>query len=86
MTCPIDCSKARFALAAVREAAQLVRRVQKEMVGKGLAKGDKSPVTVADFAAQALIGKRLEETFPEDGICRRGVLRFAPHDRGPRDS
>ena len=68
MTCPIDCSKARFAVAAVREAAQLVRRVQREMVSKALAKDDKSPVTVADFAAQALIGKRLEETFPEMGF------------------
>jgi 3'(2'), 5'-bisphosphate nucleotidase len=68
MNCPIDCSKARFAVDAVREAAQLVRRVQKEMVGKGLAKDDKSPVTVADFAAQALVGKRLEETFPKMGF------------------
>ncbi|NOY41489.1 MAG: 3'(2'),5'-bisphosphate nucleotidase [Planctomycetes bacterium] len=68
MPCPIDCSKVRFAVAAVREAAQLVRRVQKEMVGDALAKGDKSPVTVADFAAQALVGKRLEETFPQMGF------------------
>lgn len=68
MTCPIDCSKARFAVAAVREAALLVRNVQREMVGAALAKDDKSPVTVADFAAQALIGKRLEETFPEMGF------------------
>ncbi len=68
MSCPIDCSKARFAVSAVREAAQLVRRVQKKMVSKALAKDDKSPVTVADFAAQALIGKRLEETFPEMGF------------------
>ncbi len=73
MSCPIDCSKARFAVAAVREAAQLVRRVQSEMVvglpNKGaLAKGDKSPVTVADFAAQAIVGLRLAETFPEMGF------------------
>ncbi len=68
MTCPIECSKVRFAVAAVREAAQLVRRVQKEMVVDALSKDDKSPVTVADFAAQALIGKRLEETFPEMGF------------------
>jgi 3'(2'), 5'-bisphosphate nucleotidase len=68
MTCPIECSKVRFAVAAVREAAQLVRRVQKEMVGEALTKGDKSPVTVADFAAQALIGKRLKETFPDMGF------------------
>lgn len=68
MPCPIDCSKARFAIAAVREAAQLVRRVQKEMIGEAISKDDKSPVTVADFAAQALIGKRLEESFPEMGF------------------
>jgi len=68
MSSPIDCSKVRFAIAAVTEAAQLVRRVQREMVVRTLAKGDKSPVTVADFAAQALIGKRLEETFPEMGF------------------
>lgn len=68
MPSPIDCSKVRFAIDAVREAAQLVRRVQKEMVGDAISKDDKSPVTVADFAAQALIGKRLEETFPEMGF------------------
>jgi len=68
MPSPIDCSKVRFAIAAVAEASHLVRRVQREMVVKALAKDDKSPVTVADFAAQALIGKRLEETFPEMGF------------------
>ncbi len=65
---PIECSKVRFAIAAVTEAAQLVRRIQREMVVATLAKDDKSPVTVADFAAQALLGKRLEETFPEMGF------------------
>lgn len=68
MTCPIECSKARFAVDVVREAAQLVRRVQREMVVGALAKDDKSPVTVADFAAQALVGKRLLESFPEMGF------------------
>ena len=68
MSSPIDCSKVRFAISAVREAAQLARRVQSEMIVDALAKGDKSPVTVADFAAQALIGFRLSETFPEMGF------------------
>lgn len=54
--------EARFAIAAVREAAQLTRRVQAEMVTDTLTKGDKSPVTVGDFAAQAVVGKRLAET------------------------
>ncbi|MCA9231548.1 MAG: 3'(2'),5'-bisphosphate nucleotidase [Planctomycetales bacterium] len=68
MNCPIDCSKVRFAVAAVAEAAQLVRRVQQELVVDAITKDDKSPVTIADFAAQALIGRRLEETFPNMGF------------------
>jgi 3'(2'), 5'-bisphosphate nucleotidase len=68
MNSPIDCSKVRFAIAAVREASLLVRRVQKEMVTAAISKEDKSPVTVADFAAQALVSKRLLETFPDAGF------------------
>ncbi|MEN1682109.1 MAG: 3'(2'),5'-bisphosphate nucleotidase [Planctomycetota bacterium] len=59
-----DSPEAQFAVAAVREAAQLVRRVQAEMVTDALTKGDKSPVTVGDFAAQAVVAKRLKETLP----------------------
>jgi 3'(2'), 5'-bisphosphate nucleotidase len=68
MNSPIDCSKVRFAIAAVREAALLVRRVQREMITSAISKEDKSPVTVADFAAQALVSKRLLETFPDMGF------------------
>lgn len=68
MNSPIDCSKVRFALSAVREAAQLVRQVQKKLVTAAISKDDKSPVTVADFAAQAIVSKRLLETFPEMGF------------------
>lgn len=48
-------------MAAAREAGLLTRRVQAEMVTDTLTKGDKSPVTVGDFAAQAVVGKRLSE-------------------------
>ncbi len=61
----LDSPEAQFAIAAVREAAHLTRRVQQEMVTAALVKGDKSPVTVADFSAQALIAKRLGEAFPQ---------------------
>lgn len=67
-----DTAEARFAIAAVREAATLTRRVQAEMVTDALTKGDKSPVTVGDFAAQAIVGKRLAEASSADGFC--GVL------------
>jgi 3'(2'), 5'-bisphosphate nucleotidase len=56
--------EASFAIAAVREASQLARRVQQDMVGSGITKDDKSPVTVADFAAQAVVAKRLSDRFP----------------------
>ena len=60
-----DDPQVRFALEATREAALLVRRVQREMVTAALTKEDRSPVTVADFAAQAVVAKRLADRFPD---------------------
>ena len=59
-----DSPEAQFAIAAVREASLLARRIQREMVGSGLTKDDRSPVTVADFAVQALLARRLAERLP----------------------
>jgi 3'(2'), 5'-bisphosphate nucleotidase len=64
----LDSPEARFAVDAVREASLLVRRVQQTMVGSGLTKDDKSPVTVADFAAQAVVAKRLADRFPNAAL------------------
>jgi 3'(2'), 5'-bisphosphate nucleotidase len=58
---PFSSTEARFAVGAVREAALLVRRVQREMVTAALSKDDRSPVTVADFVAQAVVCHRLAE-------------------------
>ena len=63
-----DLPEAVFAIAAARAAAQLVRTIQKEMVTPALTKGDRSPVTVADFAAQALVSQRLAATFPKAAL------------------
>jgi len=59
-----DSPEAQFAIDAVREASQLARRIQREMVGGGLTKEDRSPVTVADFAVQAVIARRLAAQLP----------------------
>jgi 3'(2'), 5'-bisphosphate nucleotidase len=59
-----DNPEVKFALHAVRQAAQIAQQVQAEMVTPALTKEDRSPVTVADFASQALIGRLLGETFP----------------------
>jgi 3'(2'), 5'-bisphosphate nucleotidase len=58
----------RVAIAAVREASRLCRAVQAEISPDVLAKKDKSPVTVADFGSQALIGRVLAEAFPRDPL------------------
>ena len=57
-----------FAVKEVRRAARLAQVIQEEMVAPALAKEDRSPVTVADFAVQALLGHSLAEAFPEDPL------------------
>lgn len=53
---------------ATANAAYSCMRVQAELVGKNLIKKDDSPVTVADFASQAIICQKLKEQFPHDRI------------------
>lgn len=56
--------RTRFALEAVQKAARLAAEIQAEMVTQAITKQDRSPVTVADFAAQAVVGYLLEMSFP----------------------
>src|SRR5512139_1697836 len=58
----------QFALNVTRRASLLVRQVQAELVTPALTKDDRSPVTVADYAAQALVGRLLAQTFPQDWL------------------
>lgn len=64
----LNSAEIRFALKAARQAALLVKDIQKEMVSESLTKGDKSPVTIADFASQALVSHLLQSTFPNDPL------------------
>ena len=63
-----DPDEIQFALESTRQAVQLVELIQKELVGGALTKDDRSPVTVADFAAQAWIGYCLAQAYPADGL------------------
>lgn len=56
------------ALKAVRQAAIVCRSVQSAMTTESLAKKDKSPVTVADFASQAVVCRQLQLDFPDDPV------------------
>jgi len=54
------------AFIAVREGALLARDIRHRIGGRSFLKADQSPVTVADFAVQALVADRLGATFPDD--------------------
>lgn len=66
------------ALAALERAARVTTSVQHKIDANALEKKDRSPVTVADYAAQALVCRALAESFPEDPIIGEedsGALR-----------
>lgn len=59
----------RVAIAAVKRASILTSSVFEKLVkNETLVKGDKSPVTVGDFAAQAVISTLIHAAFPDDPI------------------
>lgn len=61
-------SEKNIAIQAVQAAAQLCEQVRREIVPEAIEKKDKSPVTVADFGAQALICRALSTAFPQDAV------------------
>lgn len=73
----------RAAIRAVRDAALVCRDVRRAFVPElSATKPDRSPVTVADYAAQALISLALAEAFPDDAIIGEetsaGLTEAAP--------
>lgn len=56
------------ALTAVQAAAQLCQTVRRDRQATARQKPDQSPVTVADYGAQALIAAHLAEAFPTDPL------------------
>ena len=69
------------ALSAVRVASAACRAVQSEIDGAALEKSDRSPVTVADFAAQAVVCRALAAAFPDDPVIAEedaDALRTGP--------
>lgn len=61
-------TEAGFALDMVRAAARLSREVQRSSSLPAMMKLDASPVTVADYACQALVAHRLSRVFGEDDL------------------
>ena len=62
---------------AIRAACQLCQAVQSELVTEEtIKKKDKSPVTIADFGAQAIINQNLLNSFPNDPIVAEENARI----------
>jgi 3'(2'), 5'-bisphosphate nucleotidase len=75
----------RAAVVAVRAAARACRAVQQHLVTiDTLEKGDKSPVTVADFASQAIVCARLTAALPGDRIVGEEDARLLRADEHAR--
>jgi 3'(2'), 5'-bisphosphate nucleotidase len=73
----------RIATEVVAEVCGLTSRVQDQIVAAGdaLAKGDRSPVTLADLATQIVVSRRLAESFPGDPLLAEedsGALEGSP--------
>jgi 3'(2'), 5'-bisphosphate nucleotidase len=72
-------AEATFALRAVTQAARICRRLEIEGA-PAASKADRSPVTAADFAAQAAVGGLLQEAFPADGVVAEEDSRLLLND------
>ncbi|NSW51613.1 MAG: 3'(2'),5'-bisphosphate nucleotidase [Anaerolineae bacterium] len=53
-----------YGIAAVKVASRLVQRIQREIIIDALNKSDNSPVTIADFASQAVVSRMLHTYLP----------------------
>ncbi|MBE9129703.1 MULTISPECIES: 3'(2'),5'-bisphosphate nucleotidase [unclassified Coleofasciculus] len=58
----------QVAIRAVTAAAQLCEQIRREQNALAITKPDRSPVTIADFGAQAVICQALAAAFPHDPV------------------
>ncbi len=73
----------QVAVGAVRQACRLCESVQASLVSQGtIAKADRSPVTVADFGAQAVVNLALLDAFPDDPIMAEEDAAFLRSPQG----
>lgn len=70
------------AMAAVHRASFMSRSLQKNF--QSISKDDKSPVTIADFAVQALVIDKLRATFPTDRFIAEEDSSILQEDAGIR--
>lgn len=70
------------AVEAVRKGALLAFEMRRKMSISPLTKPDKSPVTPADFAVQALIARMLQKHFPDDPLVAEESAAYLRTEEG----
>ncbi len=68
MTIQFNDPHIQFAIDAVSQASLLIRQIQAELAPQAAEKADRSPVTVADFSSQALVGMLLAQQLPGESL------------------
>lgn len=74
-----------IALLAVQRASLLTKRVFHEKAKGTVSKDDKSPVTIGDYGAQALIIRAIKAAFPSDEVVGEEESNKLQSDRGIRE-
>ncbi|KAG5981550.1 hypothetical protein E4U55_002831 [Claviceps digitariae] len=86
VTSPAYTRELQVAQLAVQRATILTQRVFHEKAKGTLDKNDKSPVTIGDFGAQALIIAALQHNFPDDAIVAEEEAAPLREDAQLRDT
>ncbi|KAK2603522.1 3'(2'),5'-bisphosphate nucleotidase [Conoideocrella luteorostrata] len=86
VTFPSHSRELEVAQLAVQRATILTKRVFHEKAKGTVDKNDKSPVTIGDFGAQALIIAALKHNFPEDAIVAEEEAAQLHQDAGLRET
>jgi 3'(2'), 5'-bisphosphate nucleotidase len=72
----------RFAFETVKGAAGMLKRIHQSLDWGALQKSDRTPVTIADFSIQAMVGRLFEQILPDDTLVaeeRSDTLRYEGH-------
>jgi len=81
----IDSKELEVAELAVQRASLLTKKVFHEKAKGTISKNDKSPVTIGDFGAQALINDAIKKNFPNDEIVGEEEASTLRDDHKLRD-
>lgn len=82
MNTPANLPEFRFAFNAVRAGMDLSRQIYAAMAGQSITKEDRSPVTVADFAVQAVISAHLMKAFPKSVLVGEETVEELQSEAG----